>query len=255
MYFTLRLPGKFITLQLGIPLFFYIISGVSCVLTYVIVMLLHDKEYFKLTQLFCWFIFSCIVSLLLVYIYVYFDLFISSSVLLDLFFQFIPDCMVYAVYGVEGNIAVLLGDSALKSSGLDSNSENSKGVTVVGGASSDNNLETKDKEKGPLTREEGSSNTLTEFIDSYRERDEKDLAVNEEHLPSTTYSPDKSGLGFNNASTKDAGIPRDTSNNSLVSNASSTPSINTLSKNLDEAVKSGNVKIEQKGHITIKKDF
>lgn len=109
--------------------------------------------------------------------------------------------------------------------------------------------------KAGLTREDGSSNTLTSIIDKYVNDDESDSKIKDEHLTSTTYGQSKSQLASNTDSVvKTAGIPRDTSNNSLVSNTSSTPSLNTLEKSYSEAVKSGNVKPVQKGKITIKKD-
>lgn len=114
----------------------------------------------------------------------------------------------------------------------------------------------KDNVKGSLAREESSSISITDLIASYEDRDKNALTVKDKHLPSTTYNPEKSGLVPNTSSTnKTTGIPRDISNNSLVYNSSSRPSINTLAKNLDEAVKSGNIKPERKGNITVKKDF
>lgn len=273
MSLSIRIPCKFFATQLDIPWFFYLIYILSLLLGNTIILYIIGVEDIKFSSL----IFRVSYSIALV---ISLSSFLGNEVSFTIFQGEVREilsicfCVLFLLYD-NREFVVCPTDKGLNtgyfwfSSDTSNNTWSSKSTSGTdrdcstgcsGNGSGSNNsnpgaVSSKDNVKGPLTREETSTNTLTDLISSYEDRSDNDLASKDEYLPSTTYNPDKSGLVPNTSSTnKTTGISREISNNSLVSNSSSTPSINTLAKNLDEAVKSGNVKPE-KGQITVKKDF
>lgn len=144
---------------------------------------------------------------------------------------------------------------------------------------------------GGLQREDNSSNTLNDFIDRYFYREEDTSSSSNspdkgetvrstsnsankpqlssadnpsgsqgQTLPSTTYNPNTPQVSSADSSSaiegvaKTTNLPKEDSSNSLTSQTSSTPSMNTLSRNYDEAVASGNINSTSK-NITVKRDF
>lgn len=84
MFFTLKLPAKFICFKLSMPVLFILISGLSCVLVMVIIGLYRGKQYFKAFDLIFTFVIACIVAILGNWCFFYFYSFIEIVQLVGL---------------------------------------------------------------------------------------------------------------------------------------------------------------------------
>jgi len=130
-----------------------------------------------------------------------------------------------------------------------------------GGANNTNQSSVATVSGGGLSRENESTNTLTSFIDMYSNTEDttnkedtygnipiKLVVTPSDNQPTSDQAIQGPSKPTNNAtsSAQSSGnpasrIPRDSSNSSLLSNASSTPSINTLDKAYKDAQESGHI--------------
>lgn len=76
MFFTIRLPAKFISNKLCLPLFFIIMSGLSFVLVMVILSLSKEKKDFNPLNILFSFLFGCAITIFTINFLFYFDVFI-----------------------------------------------------------------------------------------------------------------------------------------------------------------------------------